>query len=58
MKKNQVVGFEFFVGDVISWVGLSFFGWGYWALGPNRKREVVLLKFLVETKLGVYGACD
>jgi len=26
MKKNQVVGFEFFVGDVISWVGLSFFG--------------------------------
>jgi len=41
MKKVfYVLGFGFFVGDIINGVVLGIFGWGYWALGPNCKREV------------------
>jgi len=40
MKKIKVLGFVFFVGDIISEMGLDLFGWGYQALDLNHKREV------------------
>jgi len=33
--KNNFLGFVFFVGDIISRVGLSLFGHSYQALGPT-----------------------
>jgi len=33
------LNFSFFVGDVISGVGFGMFGWGYQAMGPNRKSQ-------------------
>jgi len=34
------LGFGFFVGDIVSGIGLGIFAQGFQALGPNCKREV------------------
>jgi len=41
-KKIFVLGFAFFVGDVVSATDLGYFRQGYWTLGPNYKMEVFL----------------
>jgi len=36
MKNNwNILDFGVFVGDVLNWVGLGYFGSGYLALGAN-----------------------
>jgi len=36
-----VLGFTFFVDDIISEIDLGLFGQGYWALSINHNREVL-----------------
>jgi len=45
MKRFSVLGFVFFVGEVISEVRLGLFGRGYQILGPNDKREAFRSSF-------------
>jgi len=37
----SVLGFTFFVDDIISEIDLGLFGQGYWALSINHNREVL-----------------
>jgi len=39
VKKLEIFRFQFFVGDVISGVGLGLFGRDYQALGTNTKSQ-------------------
>ena len=47
---RNILGFNFFVSDIISGVGLGLIGQGYWVLVPNHMREVFCSSF--QRKLG------
>jgi len=46
-KSCEALDFVFFVGDIISGVGLGIFGPGNQALGANAKNQVFDLIFIV-----------
>ena len=55
IKELESFGFGFFVGDVMSGVGLRIFGWDYLALGLNHKRQFFDSSFY--WKLGYNVSC-